>query len=86
VVDRPSEPGTGMPPQFLKYWLPGGAGGAEIEWGTDGDYSRCITGIQAKVSEHGKPLGDHVIHGLCATLHRMATGARPGHAAGEGGH
>jgi len=30
-----------------------------------------------------KPLGEHVIHGLCATLHKMATGAAPGHAAGE---
>lgn len=77
-------PGTGMPPQFLKYWL-SGAGAAEIDWGSSGDYDRCMVSIQAKVSEHGKPLSDHVIHGLCATLHRMATGARPGHAAGEGG-
>lgn len=78
-------PGTGMPPQLLKYWLPTGPGGAKIAWGTDGDYDRCIVNVQAEVSKHGAPLSDHVIHGLCATLHKMATGARPGHAAGEGG-
>jgi hypothetical protein len=32
---------------------------------------------------HGKPLGDRMIHGLCATLHKLNTGATPGHAPGE---
>jgi hypothetical protein len=74
--------GTGMPAHLVAYWVDG-AGGSRIAWGTDGDYSRCLVEIQAKVSEHGAPLGDNVIHGLCATLHKVATGARPGHAPGE---
>jgi hypothetical protein len=77
--------GTGMPPHLIEYWTHG-PGGREIQWGSSGDYDRCIVSIQAKVSEHGTPLGDRVIHGLCATLHKMATGARPGHAPSEGGH
>ena len=78
--------GTQMPPQFLKYWVDG-TGAAKIGWGHSGDYDRCITHIQAEVTKDGKaPLSDHVIHGLCATLHKMATGAQPGHAAGEQHH
>lgn len=76
-----------MPPQFLHYWLPGGEGGAAIAWGTPGDFDRAISLIQAAIAKHGgKPLADHIIKGLVATLHKMATGARPGHAPGEGGH
>jgi hypothetical protein len=74
--------GTGMPAHLVQYWT-AGPGGAKIAWGTDGDYARCLVEIQAKVSEHGAPLGDSVIHGLCATLHKVATGASPGHAPGE---
>ena len=87
MVDRPSEPGTGMPHQLAAYWLHG-AGAARIAWGTPGDFDRCRVNIQAEVSKHGPPLSDHVISGLCATLHREATGARPGHAPSEqaGGH
>lgn len=77
--------GTGMPPALLRYWLTG-PGAAKIGgWGHAGDYDACIIAIQAEVSKHGAPLSDRVIHGLCATLHKMATGASPGHAAGEGG-
>lgn len=76
--------GTGMPPQLLKYWL-AGPGAAKIDWGVPGDYDRCIAAIQAEVSEDGPPLSDRVVHGLCATLHKMATGASPGHAPSEGG-
>lgn len=75
--------GTGMPPQLLKYWLPGGEGGTKIMWDSPGDYERCITEIQTAVTKHGLPLGDHTIHGLCATLHKLATGARPGKAPGD---
>ena len=82
MVDRPSEPGTGMPHQLLSYWLHG-EGAAKIMWGQSGDYDRCIVNVQAEVSKHGAPLSDRVIHGLCDTLHVMATGARPGHAASE---
>jgi hypothetical protein len=75
--------GTEMPHQWIDYWLHK-EGAAAIEWGVPGDFDRCIAAIEAKVTEHGKPpLGDSVIKGLCATLHKMATGARPGHAATE---
>jgi hypothetical protein len=74
-------PASGMPIQFQKYWLSPQSG---IEWGTDGDFMRCVKLINAKIEEHGgKPLPDHEIKGLCNILHRKATGAAPGHAAGE---
>lgn len=83
MTNRPDAPG-GFPPQFYKYWGPGGAGGALIAWGTDGDFDRCVTTINAKITEHGgKPLPDHEIKGLCSNLHRAYTGANPGHAPGE---
>jgi hypothetical protein len=76
--------GTGMPPQLIRYWTVG-AGGAKIAWGTGGDWARCIAAIQEEVTSDGKPLPDRVVKGLCATLHKVATGATPGHAPGEGG-
>ena len=74
--------GTQLPPQLERYWLTG-AGAAKIGWNSPGDFERCIVNVQAEVSKDGPPLPDHVIKGLCATLHRMATGARPGQAPGE---
>lgn len=72
--------GTAMPPQWVKYWL------THIAWGRPGDFNECVVKIQAKIVENGrKPLPDREIKGLCATLHKMATGARPGHAPGESG-
>lgn len=48
------------------------------------DFDRCTTEIQAAVTKGGKPpLGDATIKGLCATLHKINTGAVPGHAPGE---
>jgi len=79
-----AHPGTGLPPQLQRYWL-AGAGAAKIGWGSPGDFDRCRVAIQAEVSKDGKPLSDHVLSGLCATLHKMTTGARPGHAPGENG-
>lgn len=59
-------------------------GAAKIRWGTPGDFDRCITEVQAAVTKDGKkPLPDGMIKGYCATLHKMATGATPGHAPGE---
>jgi hypothetical protein len=77
--------GTGMPPQLVRYWV-AGAGAAKIGWGHDHDFYRCIAAIQQEVSEDGKPLSPRVIKGLCATLHKLATGFPPGHAPGESGH
>lgn len=75
-------PGTGLPPQLQRYWLTG-AGAAKIQWGTPGDFDRCRVAINTEVSKDGPPLSDRVVSGLCATLHKMATGARPGQAPGE---
>lgn len=74
--------GTQMPPQLIRYWV-AGPGAAKILWNTAGDYERCITAIQAEVSKHGPPLSDRVVHGLCATLHKLATGGSPGHGTAE---
>lgn len=74
---------SNMPEAFKRYWLHG-EGAAKIQWGTPGDFRRCEIAIQEKVVEnHGKPLSDRVIAGLCSNLHVEATGARPGHAATE---
>lgn len=73
---------TRMPPQLVRYWT-AGPGAAKIGWGRSGDFDRCIRNIESEVSEHGKPLSPRVVKGLCATLHRIATGATPGHAPGE---
>lgn len=69
--------GTGLPPQLITYWTTG-PGGARIAWNSPGDFDRCRTMINAEVSEDGPPLSDRVISGLCSTLHKIATGERPG--------
>lgn len=76
--------GTGLPPHLIEYWTVG-PGAAKIGgWGHAGDYESCIIQVQKAIIDGGKPpLSDHVIHGLCSTLHEIATGARPGHAPGE---
>lgn len=74
--------GTQLPPQLIKYWT-AGPGAAKIAWNTPGDFMRCVAAIQAEVSEDGPPLSDHVVKGLCATLHKMATGGSPGHGSAE---
>lgn len=74
---------TALPAQLVTYWVRG-KGGVLIAWGTPGDFGRCRVAINAKIVEHGgSPLPDHEISGLCASLHRIATGATPGHAPGE---
>lgn len=68
----------------LKTFWAEGPGAARIVWGTDGDFMRCIANIQKAVTDGGKPpLSDHMIKGLCAELHKRATGFTPGHAPGE---
>jgi hypothetical protein len=78
-----AHPGTGLPPQLIATWTHGKMS-AEIGWGTDGDFHRCEVAINTEVTKDGKPpLSPRVIAGLCATLHKIATGAAPGHAPGE---
>jgi hypothetical protein len=75
--------GTGLPPQLIKYWV-AGPGAAKIAWNTPGDFERCRVNIQAEIAKDGKaPLPDRVISGLCATLHKLATGGSPGHGSAE---
>lgn len=75
--------GTRLPPQLIKFWT-SGAGGQKIRWGVDGDFDRCRTLINAEITKDGdKPLPDRIISGLCATLHKISTGATPGNAPGE---
>ena len=61
--------------RLMKYWAEG-AGAAKIAWNTPDDFYRCK-------AELGKYVPDHMLDGLCARLHHRATGAWPGHAAGE---
>ena len=75
-----------MPAELKKYWLHG-AGAAEVGWGTPGSFARCVKLVNEKIVEHGrKPLPDREVKGLCANLHREATGATPGNAPGEHHH
>lgn len=65
------------------YWAEG-EGAAKIQWGVPGDFDRCILNIQKAVTDGGKPpLSDSMVKGLCAELHKRATGFTPGHAPGE---
>jgi hypothetical protein len=65
--------------RLMTYWAEG-AGAKRINWDTPGDFARCQTEINAAIVKGGgKPLPDHEIKGLCARLHKRATGATPGH-------
>lgn len=75
--------GTQLPPHLVRYWTVG-EGGAKIGWGRGGDFESCRRHIQEAVTKDGgTPLPDRVLSGLCATLHKIATGAVPGNAPGE---
>jgi hypothetical protein len=61
--------------RLMAYWAEG-EGAAKIQWGVSGDFARCEV-------ELGKYVGPSIIAGLCANLHKRATGFSPGHAPGE---
>jgi hypothetical protein len=61
--------------KLMEYWAHG-EGALKIQWGVPGDYDRCLI----ELGKHVKP---EITHGLCANLHKRATGAWPGHAATE---
>jgi len=65
----------GSTERLMAYWAEG-EGAAKIQWGTPGDFDRCVV----QLSEHVSPA---IVKGLCSNLHVRATGARPGHAPGE---
>jgi hypothetical protein len=60
----------------LKAWAVGPEGQKHFRWGTPGDFKRCETFYKGKIPEH-------MIPGWCANLHKLATGASPGHAPAE---
>jgi hypothetical protein len=60
-----------MPPQLRESYLHGKAS-TKIGWGSDGDFNRCV--LEAR--HHGIPA--RMRKGMCATLHKEATGKVPG--------
>lgn len=75
--------GTQMPPRLLTYWV-SGPGSALIKWGVPGDFDRCVAELEKAIVKGGNaPISDRMVKGACATMHRLATGATPGHAATE---
>lgn len=66
MADR--NPDDGNADHLKDYWTTG-EGAAKIRWDTPGDFTRCV-----------RHLGKHVRdpEGLCAVLHRRATGGWPG--------
>ena len=69
LVDDSGIPGV-MPKKLKAYWTHG-EGAAKIAWGTGGDFERCRTNLAAYVPTH-------MLSGLCAKLHKAATGTWPG--------
>lgn len=58
--------------KLMRYWAHG-PGAAKIGWTVapgSGDYSRCVVLL-------GKYVPDHMVKGLCANLHKRATGRWP---------
>lgn len=77
VAGREVTPGDARNTERLMHYWSEGAGATKIRWGSDGDFDRCVV-------ELSKYVGPGVVKGLCSNLHKRATGARPGHAPGEG--
>jgi hypothetical protein len=59
-----------IPDQLGAYWTRG-AGAAKIGWGTSGSFNRCVRLLGPKVG------GEIDVKGLCANLHKRATGEWP---------
>lgn len=62
-------PGDGRAEQLRQYWTVG-AGGIKIEWGTPGDWTRCVAHLTPHMGVQAK--------GYCNLLHKRATGHYPG--------
>ena len=57
-----------MPHDLKAYWTHG-EGAAKIRWGTDGSFDRCVRHLSKYFPRNPK--------GLCAKLHKAATGEWP---------
>lgn len=66
-------PGPGRIPEHLGNYWTHGPGAAKIAWGTDGAFKRCERLLRPKLPEREKPF----VGGLCANLHKRATGEWP---------
>jgi hypothetical protein len=61
--------------RLMRYWSEG-EGATKLQWGVTGDFNRCRV-------ELSKYVGPSTVDGLCANLHKRATGFWPGHAPTE---
>jgi hypothetical protein len=61
-------PGDGNAEHLMTYWTTG-KGAAKIRWGTDGSFARCVRQLRKYVKFSPE--------GLCAKLHKRATGQWP---------
>jgi hypothetical protein len=77
VAGQEASPADVRRTRQLIRWYERGGGAAQIRWGTDGDFMRCVR-IAAKHMTLDQAKG------FCNLRHRGATGAAPGHAPGEG--
>lgn len=75
VAGREVTPKDVKSTERLKVYWAEGARAAKIRWGVPGDFDRCLV-------ELGKYVGPAIVKGLCANLHKRATGGWPGHAHG----
>jgi hypothetical protein len=68
-----SRPGDSSGPQskLFRYWTVGPGGRLKIRWGTDGSFARCQRHLAKYVG------GRYDVDGLCANLHKRATGQWP---------
>ncbi len=68
VAGQEATPGDAQATARLRRYWTKGAGAAKIQWGTGGDFDRCVT-------ELGKYVSDP--KGLCANYHHAALGIWP---------
>jgi hypothetical protein len=64
---------TGPQRKLINYWLHG-KGAARIRWHATGGFRRCVRIIGPKVRRSSPHIN---IKGLCANLHKAATGKWP---------
>lgn len=62
---------SGPQRKLFRYWTTGKGGRLRIRWGTDGSFGRCVK----LLAKHVPPR--YSVKGLCANLHKRATGEWP---------
>lgn len=69
TIGQPGD-STGPQAKLFAYWTHG-AGAAKIRWGTSGSFMRCVHHLERHVPPN------YSVRGLCANLHKRATGEWP---------